>query len=73
MASAKTWKGILKIVALILGPLLKIVSPMIKDALTDVLQKLYLKAYATENPVDDLLVGLLLELLGIPYPEVPTA
>ena len=73
MASAKTWKGILKIVALILGPLLKIVSPMIKDALTEALQKLYLKAYATENPVDDLLVGLLLELLGIPYPEVPTA
>ena len=70
MASAKTWSGILKIVAIVLGPFLKIISPMIKEALTDVLQKLYLKAYDTPNPIDDLFVGMLLDLLDIPLPKV---
>lgn len=64
-----TSKGILRIVALFLGPILKAVTPMIADLLDDSLIKLYKKAESTENPIDDLFVGFLLDILDIDVPE----
>jgi len=69
VASARTWSGILRVVAAILGPLLKIISPMIKDLFEDSLNKLLVKARATENPIDDLFVEFLFQLLGLDIPS----
>lgn len=67
--AATTWVSVIKIIAIILSPLLAVVSPMIKKFLGEQLQDLHRKALATDNPVDDLFTGLLLDLLSIPRPE----
>jgi len=59
----------LRVVAAILGPLLKIISPMIKDLFEDSLNNLLVKARATENPIDDLFVEFLFQLLGLDIPS----
>lgn len=64
-----TSTGVLGFVALLLRPLLKALTPMIKDLVDDSLIKLWRKAEATENPIDDLFVGFLLDILDISVPE----
>lgn len=65
MAQGRTWKGILRIVALFLKPILSLASPMIKEELRKLLQAWYEKAKATENPIDDYLVEFIADLLGV--------
>jgi hypothetical protein len=67
--TAKTWEGLLRILALILGPLLNALTPTIRELLGDALRKVYAKALATPNPVDDYLVGFLLDVLQVPREE----
>lgn len=64
-----TSKGILRIIALFLSPILKAVTPMIADLIDDSLIKIYRKALATTNPIDDLFVAFLLDILDIDVPE----
>ena len=66
--SSKTWKGIAAIIGIVLGPMLRAITPIIKDAMEDSLLNLYSKAEETENPIDDIFVGLLLDLLSIKRP-----
>jgi len=68
MASARTWGAILRIIAIILGPLLKAISPIIKDALEDGMIKLLEKARATENPIDDLFMEFVFRILNLDIP-----
>lgn len=63
-----SWKLLLSVFGQVLGPLLGLVSSEIKKLLTDFLTELYVKALATPNPWDDMLVGLLLDVLSIPRP-----
>ena len=60
---------IVRIVALVLRPLLNIISPMISDLLEDSLGKLLVKARETENPIDDIFVEFLFKVLDIEIPE----
>ena len=60
---------IVKIVALVLRPLLDIITPMISDLLEDSLIKLLEKARATENPIDDIFVEFLFKILDLEIPE----
>ena len=69
MASAKTWGWILRIIGIVLGPLLRSITPIIKDALEDGMIKLLEKARATENPIDDYFVEFLFNILDIEIPE----
>ncbi len=62
-------KGIIKIVSWLLVPILRAVSPLIEEELEKFMVKLYKKAVETENPLDDLLVGFLLDMLDINRPE----
>lgn len=68
MASSKTWGTILRIIGIILSPLLKAISPLIKDALEDGMNKLLEKARATENPLDDYFVEFLFAILRLDVP-----
>ncbi len=65
------WVWLLKMVASALLPILGVLTPAIKSALTDFLSKLYLDALATPNVWDDFVVGLLLDILSIPRPTAP--
>ena len=67
--AAQNVKGIVKIVSWLLVPILRAVSPMIEEELEKFMLKLYRKAEETENPLDDLLVGFLLDMLDINRPE----
>ena len=66
--AGQSFSFIVRLLQVVLGPLLKAVTPLIKDGLKEVLQKLYVKAEATPNPIDDIFVGLLLDLLSIDRP-----
>ena len=59
---------LVQILASALGPMISILTPVIKSALNEFLTKLYLDAVKTPNPWDDFLVGLLLDILAIPRP-----
>lgn len=60
---------IVRIVALVLRPLLEVITPMIGDLLEDSLGKLLVKARETDNPIDDLFVEFLFNVLDIEIPE----
>lgn len=61
------WASILKWVAIVLSPLMKLMTPMIRDALKASLLKLYEKAKATPNPIDDIGMVFVLDLLQIDH------
>lgn len=67
--AANTRRGVMGFIALLLRPLLKAITPMIADLVEENLIKLYHKAEATENPIDDLFVEFLLNILDIDVPE----
>lgn len=58
-----------QVISSLLVPVLKAIanslSPAIRDELTTFVKQLHDKATATPNPFDDLLTGLLAEVLGI--------
>lgn len=60
---------LIKILVGVLGPIIGVLTPAIKGALTEFLTKLYLDALKTENVWDDFVVGMLLDILGIPRPS----
>ena len=62
--AGKTISPIWSIIASVLSVLFDRLSPDIKKALKDFLKGLYRKAEATPNPIDDLLVRFLGNLLG---------
>jgi hypothetical protein len=63
--ASNTSKGILRVVVLLLGPILKAVTPAIKGELASFLKKLDAKAEATPNPIDDLFTGFLLDIFEV--------
>ena len=64
-----TWSWLINLMLQALGPVINILSPAIKAALTEFLCKLYLDAQKTPNPWDDFVVGILLDILSIPRPS----
>lgn len=64
-----TWGWLINLLLQALGPVINILSPAIKSALTEFLTKLYLDALKTSNPWDDFVIGILLDILSIPRPS----
>ena len=56
----KDW--LIRLCAVALGGLLKVVSPLLRNAVEDMLKKLELKAKETDNPFDDMFVATLKEV-----------
>jgi hypothetical protein len=52
-------------VAKLIGAMMPMVTPAIKDELEVLLKKLHDKAIATDNPIDDYLTQFLLDIMGI--------
>jgi hypothetical protein len=69
MASKKFPSWILNLIVSVLGPLISLLTPQIKDALTEFVQNLYDKAQGTDNPVDDVFVRFLAALLDVELVE----
>lgn len=69
MASARNWSWVISILQIILKPLLAAVTPLIKDLFESSLMKLLDKARETDNPIDDLFVEMLFNILDMPIPE----
>jgi len=68
MAMAISWKWLIQILAAALSPIVGTLTPVISQALNAFLTDLYRKALVTENPWDDYVVGMLLDILAIPRP-----
>ena len=61
-----TW--IINLLINVLGSILPVLTPMIKESLSAFLTDLYKKAVETPNPWDDFVVKFLLRILSIPVP-----
>jgi ABC-type Na+ efflux pump permease subunit len=68
MASARNWGWVIRILQIVLAPLLAAITPMIRDLFEDSLDKLLEKARSTDNPIDDLFVEFLFNILDMPIP-----
>lgn len=68
MASARNWGWVIGLLQIILKPLLNAITPLIKDLFEDSLDKLLEKARETDNPIDDLFVEFLFNILDMPIP-----
>ena len=64
-----TWGFFLSIGKLVLRPIIRTITPIIEEELEKALTNLHKKALATDNPWDDLLTGLVLDLFDIEYSE----
>jgi len=61
-----TW--IINLLINVLGSILPVLTPMIRESLSAFLTDLYKKAVETPNPWDDFVVKFLLRILSIPVP-----
>lgn len=53
----------------IFSKLLRIATPEIRDSVCETLFKLNQKAMETDNPIDDLITGLLLDIFEVSHPD----
>ncbi len=63
-ATMNRMKPLLRMSPVVLPRLVGLMSPVLRDSLVGDLDALNRQARETENPVDDVVVGLLFELLG---------
>lgn len=68
MAASRNWGWVVSLLQIILRPLLNALTPLIKELYEDNLLKLLDKARSTDNPIDDLFVEFLFNLLDMPIP-----
>ena len=68
MATARNWSWVIKLLQIVLAPLLLAITPLIRDLFEDSLDKLLKKARETDNPIDDLFVEFLFNILDMPIP-----
>jgi len=67
---AKKMPGwVISLIVSVLGPLLNLITPMLKEQLTSFVVSLYEKAKETSNPIDDIFVRFLAAVLAIDLPE----
>jgi len=66
--AAVNWTWLLTLVAAVLGPIFKLLSPKIRDAIRTTMLELWKKAQATDNPFDDMAVRFIFELLALEKP-----
>lgn len=65
-----TFLKLSKVVAFVLRPILAVMTDKIVEELKTLVVRMYTKASATENPLDDLLVGFLLDVMDVERPDV---
>ena len=65
-----TLDWIVKILISVLSPIVKIVTPQIKEKLSDFIKNLYSDALGTPNVWDDFLIKILADILSIDLSEV---
>ena len=63
------WKWLRSIVSKMIVAMLNIASPEIRDDLEGSIAKLYEKAKKTNTPIDDVIVKMIAELLGVELTE----
>lgn len=63
--SSVSWSWLIPLIVSVLKPVIKVLTPMIREAMEKWLKEWYPKAVATPNPWDDFLVGILCDILGI--------
>lgn len=67
--AGQTRSGVIKVIILLLTPILRAITPTLERELEAFLMRFYKKALTTENPIDDLFAGLLLNIFDIDEPE----
>lgn len=60
-----TWEILKPIVTKLISALLSAASPALREWIKEAINDLYKKAKETENPIDDMTVKFIAELLGV--------
>ena len=66
--ASRNWGWLIGVLQIVLRPLLNALTPLIRDLFEDSLHKLLAKARSTDNPIDDLFVEFLFNILDVPIP-----
>jgi len=70
MPGTITMKILLVVGAKVFGYMIKMLTPHIKEMLEEMMLDLYQKALATENPWDDHVMAMALEVLSLKKPNI---
>jgi len=60
-----SWSWLVPVIVMVLKPIIKALTPFIREEIEKAIKAWYPKAVATPNPWDDFLVGFLAEILKI--------
>lgn len=64
-----SWGWLIGLIALVLKPLLKAMTPSIEGEMEKALINVYKRALETPNPIDDLAMKFILDIVDIDIPE----
>ena len=64
-----SWKWLIGLIAIVLKPLLKAMTPTIEGEMEKALLGVYKAALATPNPIDDLAMKFILDIVDIDIPD----
>lgn len=64
-----SWGWLIKLIAIVLKPLLKAMTPTIEGEMEKALINVYKRALETPNPIDDLAMKFILDIVDIDIPE----
>lgn len=60
-----SWSWVVPVLVAVLKPIVKVLTPMIRELIEKAVKEWYPKAVATPNPWDDFLVKFLADILNI--------
>lgn len=66
--ASRNWGWLVSIIQIVLRALLPALTPLIKEKYEEALLKLLTLARGTDNPIDDLFVEFLFNILDMPIP-----
>ncbi len=66
---ARDNRRIISLIGIILMPVLRALTPRIEEEMEKFLLMIHGKALETDNPIDDMFTGFLLDMFDIPHPE----
>lgn len=64
-----SWKWLITLIGIVLKPLLKAMTPTIEGAMEKALLDVYKLALETPNPIDDLAIKFVLDIVDIDVPK----
>ena len=60
---------VINLIGIVLMPIIRALTPRIEEEMEKFMLSMYLKTLETDNPLDDMFFGFLLDMFDIPRPD----